>query len=798
MRAAIEQKLCIHCGTAFPPQAHRAEFCCAGCQFVHGLIAAQGLSQFYELQTGVAPPVRGTVFHIRDFTWLSQLVQLAEHASSPRLKLAVQGVSCLACTWLIEKLFQRCAGGVSIRVDSNRGECEIRWEAGSFDAAAFAGELQSFGYMLGPPDNTGRTSSDRGLLIRIGLCGSLAMNTMLYTVPSYLGLQPDAEWAALFQRLSFVLGTISMLIGGSWFFLHAWRGVRAGLVHIDLPISLGLLAAYGGSVYAFVRGDQRFVYFDFISTFTFLMLVGRWLQQRAIARNRHRVLASAHEPPPVEDSESGEPLPASDISAGRRFRVRPGKIVPVRAELLSTSASFALEWITGESDATVARKGRVLPGGATNSGRESVEFIALEAWNDSLLARLMRSVPDFTSRHPSVERFLRWYLVCVIGIGSAGFAGWWLFGGAPVAALQVFISVLVVSCPCASGVAVPLCTDLAVARLARLGVFLRSKSLWERLSSIRQLVFDKTGTLTLGTISLRNPEALSTLCDEQRSILLAMVQGSYHPVSGCLREELLAHGVTAQPLNRVHEEIGLGVEAIFSKAVYRLGRPEWCADTRADFTASEDPSADSVFARDGEILTRFTFHEETRLHAEEEIAALHGRGLGIQILSGDRRSKVNRMAQRLGILLAHAQGELTPGAKADWLRANGGAHSLYLGDGANDALAFEVACVTGAAASDRGLLEQKADFYFVGQSLHGVRALFEIAACRRRAVRTVIAFAILYNAAAVAVSLAGRMNPLLAAVLMPASSLAALGIACRVMLGREGTSLSGAKVIQKR
>jgi Cu2+-exporting ATPase len=736
---------------------------------VHGLIASQGLGQFYDMQEGGVAPAPSTVFQKRDYAWLQELSQTAEGV----LTLDIQGLSCLGCAWLVERLFTRHPGALAIRVDPSMGRLEMRWQPGVFDVEAFAGQLQTFGYLVGPPGK-GAPNADRGLTIRLGLCAALAMNTMLFTLPHYLGMEANFPFAPLFARLNFILGTLSILIGGSYFFVRSWKSVRQRVLHVDLPISLGLAAAYLGSVFAWMHGAAGFVYFDFVSTFTFLMLAGRWLQQKVVERNRRQLLAAQSELPAIRFA-SGEKVSVERIALFDRFFVEPGQVVPVSGRLHSERALLGMEWINGESEAHLSPRGRIVAAGAVNCGASAIELEAVGVWADSLLARLLRIAPASISRDPRAERFLRRYMVVVLALAFAGFGGWWAGTGHWLAALQVLISVLVVSCPCASGVALPLCRDLAASRLRALGVYLRDGELWSRLDSVRKVIFDKTGTLTLESISLLNPEVLQTLRDDERSILLALVLESRHPVSSCLREQLLARGCEPASLESVAETTGFGLETNLHEDTWRLGRAAWATEQSVSRTLL-DSALDCLFTLNGEKVAEFRFGEVAREDAREEIAALQARGLQVWILSGDRTAKVRTMAGLLNVPAAHCLAELSPLEKAGQVRALDAHDTLYLGDGANDSLAFDAAWVSGTPAIDRGLLEQKAAFYFLGRGLQGVRSLFRIAALRRRTARSVVAFAIVYNAVAVALSLAGIMNPLLAAIFMPASSIVSLAI----------------------
>jgi len=741
---------------------------------VHELIARNGFDKFYDLSDGNLQPAKSLVFQKRDYTWLRALVTAAEASEIAALRLDVQGMSCIACAWLIEQLFSRKPGALEIRVNPALGTLEARWQTGVFDIVAFAQELQSFGYLLGPPGR--ERKADRPLLLRMGICGALAMNTMLFTLPGYLGMHPDAQFSSLFQRCSAVLGTLSIVVGGSYFFQRCWQSLRKGILHIDLPISLGLIAAYAGSLHAFYKGASGAAYFDFVSVFTFLMLVGRWLQQNAIERNRTRLLALQGDPPPVTDAVTGEKIPVSQIAPQMTLLVNPGQLVPVNSQLNSLAASLGMEWINGESEPAVAARGRILPAGAANCGQAAIEIRTLQGWPDSLLAKLSRLSPNTTERNATVERFIRYYIAGVLLIALSGFATWWLLAGDLARALQVAMAVLVVSCPCASGVALPLCTNLAVSRLRQKGLYVRDPGLWHKLDRLRRIVFDKTGTLTPESITLQNPEALDNLTGDHREALLALVRDSLHPTSSCLREQLLAAGVELKIAGEVTETIGFGLESKSNGAKWRLGRPEWAANLESTHKPgiTATASGDCAFSCNSHVLARFSFAEEARADAADELRELQRRNCEIYILSGDRETKVAAMANRLGLNRDHYLAELSPEQKADWVAQHDHNDTLYIGDGANDSLAFDAASCTGTPAVDRGLLEKKASFYFLGRGIGGVRALLEMASTRRRTVQLVLLFTITYNLAAIAVSLAGHMNPLLAAIVMPASSLVSL------------------------
>jgi Cu2+-exporting ATPase len=314
----------------------------------------------------------------------------------------------------------------------------------------------------------------------------------------------------------------------------------------------------------------------------------------------------------------------------------------------------------------------------------------------------------------------------------------------------------------------PLLDDLAAAALQRHGVYLREGSLWARLRRVTTLLLDKTGTVTLETLQPADPAAVDSLSPSARSYLLRLVERSLHPVAACLREVLLSRGTEpAVGPGEVREEAGLGLQWDSPLGRWRLGRASW---------AAADGGRGTVLSLDGTAVARFDFREELRPDAARQVARFQSSGLPVYLLSGDEPARVESMGRALGLPPSHAFGGLTPTGKETLVRRRWDGCALMLGDGANDSLAFDAALCRGTPAVDAGLLEHKADFYMLGRGLGGLEVLFRAAAVRRRTALAVAGFAVLYNIAAVAVALSGAMNPLVAAIVMPASSLVSVGL----------------------
>lgn len=768
-QSASGETSCEHCGTRFSPVNAEDQFCCSGCEYVYRIIHDESLERFYDLRGNVSRPVGSSVFESTDYPWLDALVKVAE-AKGPiaTLNLALEGISCVGCVWLIDRVFSEAKGGVSCRVNVQYGTLDLEWESGSFDVLSFAGRIKQFGYRVCPARESGESES-RKVVWKLGLAGAFALNGMLYTLPGYLGMKADFLVASQFNWLSALFASLSMVFCGSYFIGKAFKAALQGIAHLDLPISIGIVFAYLVSWYGLWKVDHHLVYFDFVSTFVFLMLVGRWLQVMAIERNRNRLADIQLEAPQVEiESSNGSRIKAraDQIASGEVYWLPSGQRVPVRSTLLSERASLGMDWISGESESRLVEMGGEAPSGAELENQFSVRLEAKERWEESLLFKLSTRGAHSMERDVVAQKWIFRYLVVAFIISVVGGTAWFLAGDLS-AGLKVFISILVVSCPCALGIAWPFGDEIALARLKQQGVFLTTHSLWNRLARVRQIVFDKTGTLTRSSLALVNPEGIAGLSIRDSEALSSLCAETRHPTANTIREYLMSKGgfFPSQHGSR-SERVGLGVEWRAGSILWRLGRADWAA------AGGEG----TVFSRDGVPLLDLRFEDLPLPDSQREIRSLMGDGLEIRILSGDREDKAHRIGKSLGLSDSSVFGNLLPEQKASWIEANRPGETLMVGDGANDTLAFQSALCAGAPANEQGIVAEKADFHYLGNGIGGIRELLAMGRLRQRAVKSLILFALGYNSFAIGLSLAGWVTPLVAAILMPLSSIVSLGI----------------------
>jgi Cu2+-exporting ATPase len=795
-----QQTTCTHCGTPFTPRAEEA-YCCHGCEYVAQVLSDNDLTRFYELKgDSTLPPVGSKAFAEADVAPLAEEVQRVEALTDKpvaTMRFSIEGISCIGCVWLIEAIFQRQTGSARIRIDPRAGAVELHWQRGHFDIGDFARELQKIGYRLNPySEDPSAASNSRQLANRLGLCGFFLMNTMLFTLPGYLGMGGEFFLAPLFHLLGATFATLSLLIGGGYFIQRAWQAARNRVLHIDLPIAAGLLAGYAGSVVGWATGYLDLVYFDFVATFVFLMLLGRWLQEYALEKNRSHLQRQKTGPRKVTQvggAQDGQSIPPSEVVTEMEYSLAPGEINPVAADPLDREGSLSLEWINGEADPVVWPQNRTVPAGAINVGLHSLRLRARESWSESLLAQLLER-PEDSFQERRLQTVLKYYIAAVLVVAAVGTAAWLILSGDLLKSTQVLISVLIVSCPCALGIALPMCDEFANARLRRSGLFIKSAQIWARLRQVRTVVFDKTGTLTMDIPRLQNPESIQTLDPLAAQALHHLVDQNRHPIARSLREALLATfpnigGRASRPpfTAPIEEIIGQGVAWTDAGGnIWTLGKPSWKQPTTHNSRKANKTTPHTVLRQNGLLVAGFEFKEDVRDDARDAVDQLRVHNLDTYILSGDAANRVEPIASALGI---EARAQCSAQDKAAWIHAHAPGQALMIGDGANDSLAFDAAVCRGTPVVDKSILEASADFFFFGRSLRSLSELFQVAAQRRRIVSTIFTVAVLYNITAVGICLAGLMHPLLAAILMPLSSLATLGMAW-LGLGRSNVGAS--------
>ena len=698
---------------------------------------------------------------------LSMFVQRRE--GTAHLDLAVEGVACANCIGRIEGGLKRLPGIVTARLNFTNRRLAVEWREDALAAVDVIAALEGMGYRAHPfqPERaeTQEAQHMRWLVKCLAVAGFAAMNIMLLSVSVWSGSDMGQETRDFFHWLSALIALPAAAYAGQPFFRSAWAAIRARALNMDVPISLGVVTALGMSVVETASHAQH-AYFDSATMLLFFLLCGRALDHamrrktRAVAGNLAALKADfAHR----FDGPELVRVPAAALQPGDRLLVRPGDRVPADGLVINGSSEIDDSLVTGETARRAVAAGAVIHAGAVNfSGTLTMRVTA--AGSGTLIdevERLLDKAVMAKSRHVRLaDRAARLYAPVVHATAALTIVGWLAAGASVHDAVVTAIAVLIITCPCALALAVPAVQVVASGMLFRSGVMLNSGDAIERLSEIDIVVFDKTGTLTLPEPRVDNAAALDPEL-LQRAARLAL--SSRHPLAAAVAREARERA----PFDGATEEPGHGVRAMIEGAEARLGSLAFCGLASAD---PVEPGASTIAfshaGRSAVLLVR----QKLRPDAVETVAALRSLGLALMILSGDRSDAVAPVAAALGI--ADWRGGLTPAEKIDaidTLKARG-CRALMVGDGLNDAPALAAAHVSLSPISAADLTQAQADAVFLGERLGPVREAVAVARRARRLMRQNLWLAVLYNAVAVPVAIAGFATPLIAAAAMSGSS----------------------------
>ncbi len=693
--------------------------------------------------------------------------------------LAIDGLHCAACVWLIESVLSRLPGVVMGRVNMTTRRLRLVWRPGEADPQDLVARIVALGYRLTPFDEAAADDEGaarlRALLRAMAVAGFAAGNIMLLSVSVWAGHAQDMGPATrdLLHWISALIAIPAIAYAGQPFFRPALAALSAGRVNMDVPISLAVILATGMSLVQ-TATSQPHAWFDSAVTLLFFLLAGRYLDARSRGRARSvaaNLLALRVRAVTVIDDDGGARVIApAEVKTGMTVLVATGERVPVDGRIASGASDVDTAAITGESIPRPARPGdRVLAGTVNLTG--PLRIMVDSVGEDTILAEILRLVENAEqgrARHVALaDRVARLYAPVVHALALATFIGWLILGAGWQASLLAAIAVLIITCPCALALAVPAVQVAAAGRLLQGGVLVKSATALERLAEADTIIFDKTGTLTQGRLVLLRDGGWSESDLAEAATLAA---ASRHP----LARALTAAVASAAPAEDVEEVPGSGLR----RGETRLGSRDWCG---AGPTGEAD-GPELWFSRPGKPHLHFAFSDEPRRDAEEVIAALLRLGYRVELLSGDRPVVAGAMAGRLGI--AHWRGGCTPAAKVARLRelAAAGYQVCMVGDGLNDAPALGLAHVSLSPADAAEIAQNAADAVFQGDRLGPVLELLTVARRARRLVLQNLGLAFAYNVATIPLAMAGLVTPLIAAVAMSGSSILVVGNAIR--LGR--------------
>ena len=784
---------CDHCGLPVPAGLVDADaelqFCCSGCRVAYEVIHGAGLENYYALKTRIDAPEQAALSQGRGFEEFddpsfTELYCRPAQGGLVTIELYLEGVHCAACVWLVEKVPLVVPGVAECRLDVGRSLATVVWDPARTPLSSIARFLDSIGYpphpFHGVEARDMERREDRSLLIRIAVAGAIAGNVMLLAIALYGGYFHgiSAEYRSLFRWVSLGLTLPSVMWCAQVFYRGAWGALKTRTLHMDVPISIGILAAFGWGVTNTIR-DHGDVYFDSVTILVFFLLVGRWIQrrqQRRAARATELLFSLAPSTARVIEMGLVREIPVSALKPGMVVELRAGDSAPADGVVLAGDSTMDLSLLTGESRPVGVGPDDPIHAGTTSlSGR--LEIDVRTAGTDTRLGRLLRLVEEGAQRRAPVvllaDRISGWFVLTVLGLAILTGAIWLQID--PEHAVEHAVALLIVSCPCALGLATPLAVSAAVGRAARAGILIKGGDALEILAKPSRMILDKTGTLTEGRLTVIQWHGDESL----RPVVAAAESSSNHPAALALTTDVDTSGV-ATPTH-VEQHPGRGLTARTEAGELLVGSPVFARELIGELpeeTESRIHEAVSlaltpiVITLDRRVVAVAALGDPLRPDTDETLTEIQRRGWLVEILSGDHPGTVEALLDRLDLEPVQGTGGALPEDKLEAVRhAAKEGPVVMVGDGVNDAAALAAATVGVGVHGGAEAALAAADVYLGTPGLESLVRLLDGSRRTLGVIRRNLIFSLSYNAVAVTLAMLGLMHPLVAAILMPASSI---------------------------
>jgi Cu2+-exporting ATPase len=809
IRSTSGKSLCAHCGLDVPQWSSRGEqelqFCCHGCEAAYELLAGCGLQAFYDYREGEgSTPGRraGLSDTFEDFDdpvfeedYVTRLGERTRQA-----ELLIEGLHCRACVWLLERLSRIDTGILESRLNLHRQSLTVTWDSNATTLSKIAQLLQRLGYFPhaaseGQAQRLDR-QEQRRRLTQIAIAGAIAGNLMIISVSLYAGWISgmSIEIETFFRWVSAGLGSLTMALPGRVFFQQAWAGVKARVPNMDLPIALGLGLGTIAGVVNTIRGLGE-IYFDSLAMLVFLLLVGRWIQYRQ-HRRAAQMIHQLYELTPrrarqVDEQGQTRWVPVKALNVGDSIKLLANETVPADGRVKRGLTTVDRSLLTGESAPASAQPGDQLYAGMVNlSAAITVEVTAKN--DHSRLSQLIELIEGAALRKTPIvqlaDRMGGYFVIVVILLTLVTAVGWSLAGDPGY--LDHAIALAIVACPCALGLATPLAVAVAIGRAARQSILIQGGDVLERLNRTGHIWFDKTGTLTWGALEVHSWVGDSNC----RPAVAALERHSSHPAAKAIvtaiESELTASelALESERLTEVQQSEQGGIQGCVEGQSVVVGNRRFLESCGVPVTGrwsrwarwvGRHAKSPVFVAVDQQVVAGATLGDRIRVESKQVLRDLQKAGWSVGILSGDHPLVVDSVARELGIPKEWARGGLLPEDKLACIRETQSQNRsvLMIGDGLNDSAALAAADVGISMKTSAEASLESADIHLGSEGVLSLCDLLKGAGETVRTVRWALAASLAYNLVAVMLAALGWINPLVAALLMPVSSLTVLSIA---------------------
>jgi Cu2+-exporting ATPase len=802
---------CFHCGLPIADGAHfhslveqrERQFCCFGCQSVCTAIFESGLQGYYQrTPEGVLlapPPELPKDIEIYDFDEVQQ--EFTTCSGDVRdIHLLVEGIHCAACVWLIERGLKRAPGVQKVEVNLAGKRLHLRWDNSQSKLSDLIRALARIGYSAVPYDPESAEGAikktNRAMLFRLFFAGFAAMNMMWIAIALYSGANQD-EFRSFFHWMGLLLATPTLLYSGYPFFRGALGGIRAGHLTMDMPIALGLSVTYAYSVYVTLTNNQHGeVYFDTVTNLTFVILIGRYLEgmfrHQAVSATK-RLMELQPRVALVMQEGIEKMTPIRGVKPGDQVLIKPGYTVPVDGVVIEGHSAVDESMLSGESLPVTKRIGANVSAGTLNTSGALLVEVRTQL-QDTTLSKIIKLVEEAQSSKAPIQRLadsiVPWFVLVTMLCATATFFIW--NSQDFEIALMAATSVLIITCPCALGMATPMSIAVASGLGAKYGILVKNGLVLETLSKVDHFVFDKTGTLTQGVMSVAQVQFAQGVNGEEVMRCAAAVERySEHAVARAITRhaEEQHYAYRENEVEGFHATSGLGVTAQVSGQYLFLGSANWLlqngvvldAGLQEQVTDMEAEAMSCVYvAISGRHVAVIALADKLRNDARQMVDELRASGIRMTLLSGDRRPVAEAIARQLGGMEVIA--EVLPQDKDRVIQQlqQAGAVVAMVGDGVNDAPALIRADVGIALGSGTDVSVESADIVLMHNELNKVLQATRLSRRTLLTIKQNIGLSFVYNLIMVPLAMMAKVSPLVAAITMPISSLIVIGNAARI------------------
>ena len=760
---------CFHCGDELPSKPisfQEKEFCCSGCKTVYELLSNSNLGSFYQFEknAGVKPSSKSKdTFLFLEIPELQQKYIQYQDQHQIKTTLFLPSIHCSSCVYLLENLHKINPGVLGVLVHFTKREAAITFDPKRIQFSALASLLDRIGYTpnFGNKEEA-QKKINKQFLYKLGVAGFGFGSIMLWSFPEYLGIATDnPEFRSFTSYLSLIFSIPVLVYSASEYYISAWKAIRTKTINLDVPITIGIIALYFESVWSILNADGP-GYMDSFASFIFFLLIGKWFQNKTYASLSFERDYTSYFPVAVNrlNGNEKEIIAIEKIKPDDVIEIRNEEVIPCDSKLLSEEALIDYSFVTGESETIPKQKGDFIYAGGKVIGAK-ISITALKEAKRSQLTEIWNQTQQKSNQTEGSsyqEKLAHYFLWIILGIALISGTSWFLID--PSNVTNIVVSILIVACPCALALSTPFTYGNITRVLGRKGLYLKNALVIEQMNEITDVVFDKTGTLT--TTENTTLSFLDPIQKKDVKVFGALADYSTHPVSKAIFEQLNPSIASIQ-LTDFREVKGQGIEATFEGKTYRIGSAQFCKQP-------SDPKVTSFLMIDREIWNRCIFKPSFREGIETLNQTL--KHYHLHLISGDQNHDLPKIKSLLPDL-REIHFNLSPQDKSNYIEQlqKSGKKVMMIGDGLNDAGALGLAHVGIAVSENIFRFTPASDAIVEAKSLSNLGNLLAIAQYSKKILKISLVFSLLYNLIGLSIAISGHLSPLVAAILMPISSI---------------------------